>query len=103
MQKALWEREDKIRKETQQREDTAYQRAVEDARKAGINLNLMDIQPSNSGGGITQATKAENLSKEELKSAVDIAVNSINNALNIQESEKDRAVNILQSILKIFS
>lgn len=55
-QKKQWEREDAIRKETQEREDTAYQRAVADMKKAGINPNLMNINPAESGGGITQAT-----------------------------------------------
>ena len=51
-----WEREDAIRAETQAREDSAYQRAVADMRKAGINPNLMNVQPASSGGGITQAS-----------------------------------------------
>lgn len=55
-QKKQWEREDAIRKETQDREDSAYQRAVADMKKAGINPNLMNINPAESGGGITQAT-----------------------------------------------
>lgn len=55
-QERAWAREDAIRKETQAREDTAYRRAVEDARKAGINVNLTGITPAGSGGGISTAT-----------------------------------------------
>ncbi len=74
LQKKYWEREDKIRKETQEREDTAYQRAVEDMRKAGINPNLIGINPANSGGGIITTgnvmgnkTSAQNAEIEKMK------------------------------------
>lgn len=58
-QQAAWEREDQIRKETQAREDSAYQRSVADMLAAGINPNLMNVQPANSGGGITTATSGD--------------------------------------------
>lgn len=51
-----WERENAIRKETQEREDSALQRWVADAQKAGINANLFSGQGAASGGGITSAT-----------------------------------------------
>lgn len=60
----LWAREDAIRTETQTREDTAYQRAVTDMRKAGVNPNLQNISGAQSGGGITGAT-AKNLARVE--------------------------------------
>lgn len=56
-QERAWEREDAIRKETQEREDTQFSRAAEDLRKAGYNINLLGNAPAaGSGGGITQAT-----------------------------------------------
>lgn len=52
-----WAREDAIRKETQEREDSAYQRAVEDMKKAGMNpAAVSNISGASSGGGITSAT-----------------------------------------------
>lgn len=55
-----WEREDAIRKETQEREDNAYQRAVADMKAAGINVAaLSNITPAASGGGITQASRMD--------------------------------------------
>ena len=39
MQERQWEREDAIRAETQAREDSAWQRAVADMQKAGVNPN----------------------------------------------------------------
>lgn len=55
-QERQWAREDEIRAHVEAREDSAYQRAIEDARKAGINPNLVGITPAGSGAGITTAT-----------------------------------------------
>lgn len=55
--KEAYSREDEIRKETQAREDTAYQRATEDMRKAGIDPNLHGVTQATSGGGITNASR----------------------------------------------
>lgn len=59
-QKEQWMREDAIRKEVQMREDNAWSRAVEDAIRSGINPNLVNIGPAESGGGITNATGIDN-------------------------------------------
>lgn len=63
-QKELWAREDAIRKETQEREDNAYQRAVKDMRQAGVNPNLQSISGAQAGGGISSGT-AKNLDRIE--------------------------------------
>lgn len=101
LQKMLWDREDAIRKEAQEREDSAYQRAVADARKAGINLNLLGINPAQSSGGITQASKMENVSSNEITSAIQMMINSINNNHEITENQKERNLDILKTIATI--
>lgn len=97
-----WAREDAIRKETQEREDTAYQRAIADMRKAGINPNLIGINPAESGGGITQAsmpdmgmvTNQMNIDLKELQQIID-------NNFKGDENEKDRLQSTLTSIISM--
>lgn len=99
-QKARWDREDKIRKETQRREDTAYQRAIKDAQRAGINVNLLNIQPAASGGGITQAS---GMDMSTISSQMDIDLKEmqqlIDQAFEGKENEKDRFNTIFGNIL----
>lgn len=97
-----WAREDAIRKETQDREDTAYQRAIADMKKAGINPNIFGVQPAESGGGITQAsmpdmstiTNQMNIDLKELQQLID---------QNFQgdENTKDRLLQTFTSILSM--
>lgn len=98
----LWEREDKIRKETQEREDTAYQRAVEDMRKAGINPNLVGINPANSGGGITQATGQQSITTE-MSGIIQQAIAEINNTVKADENQKDRINDIIKSFAQVIA
>lgn len=95
--KELWEREDAIRKETQEREDTAYQRAVEDMRKAGINPNLVGVNPANSGGGIISAT-GQNLINTEMSGIINTAIAEINNTVKANENQKDRINEIIKTL-----
>ncbi len=95
--KELWEREDAIRKETQEREDTAYQRAVEDMRKAGINPNLIGVNPANSGGGIISAT-GQNIVSTEMSGAISKAIAEINNTVKADENQKDRISEIIKTL-----
>lgn len=97
----LWEREDAIRKETQEREDTAYQRAIEDMRKAGINPNLVGISPAGSGGGIISAT-GQNLISTEMSGAIQEAIAQINNTVKADENQKDRISNIIKTLAMYF-
>lgn len=101
MLKKYWEREDKIREETQKREDTAYQRAVNDMRKAGINPNLVGINPANSGGGITQSSRIEPTASAEINAITSELINAINNEVKIEENKKDRITDIIRTILGI--
>lgn len=99
-----WAREDAIRAETQAREDNAWQRSIEDARKAGVNVNLMNMTPAESGGGITNAsgidysTLAAQLNKEG-----SILEALINNEFKEDENTKDRLNNLISSIISTIS
>jgi hypothetical protein len=99
-QKKQWEREDNIRKETQSREDSAYQRAITDAKKAGINPNLMNIEPAQSGGGITHAT---NIDMSAITGQMDIDLKEmqqiIDNAFKEDENKKDRLNDLFGNII----
>lgn len=97
----LWAREDAIRKETQEREDTAYQRAVEDMRKAGINPNLVGVSPAGSGGGISQAT-GQSLITSEMSGIIQEAITNINNTVKADENQKDRISDIIKTLAMYF-
>lgn len=99
-----WEREDQIRKETQEREDTAWQRSVEDMQKAGINPNLVNAQPAASGGGITQATGLNySMYQEEIKTQLTLLEQMIDNDFNASEEQKNRFTDILQSLMMLMA
>ncbi len=105
MQKELekyYEREDAIRKETQEREDTAYQRAVADMRKAGIDPNLIGVSPAQSGGGITNAT-TKDLTRysTEMNVILQLLMQQIENEFKADQATKDRVVNSINNALSI--
>lgn len=95
----IWDREDAIRKETQEREDTAYQRAVADMRLAGINPNLTGVQPAQSGGGITNATTNESNINTQLQIIAQKAIAEIEKDVKLSEGEKNRATSIIASAI----
>lgn len=101
-QKKEWAREDEIRKETQEREDNALQRWVEDARKAGINPNLFNGQGAASGGGITAAT---GLNMSQYETAANKLLTEwetmVNQEFERNENKKDRFNNLMRSILSL--
>ncbi len=100
----LYEREDAIRKETQEREDTAYQRAVADMRKAGIDPNLLGVTPAMSGGGITSATKKDYTRlSEETDVLLTLLTQALDHEFTKEENTKDRIANTIQSVLGVFS
>lgn len=96
-----WAREDEIRKHVEEREDTAYQRAVADMRKAGINPNLTGVSPAASGGGITQATPLD-LSGilSEMSIEAEALQNYLDRELNIDQKEKDRLTDLFGKVLQ---
>ncbi len=100
----LYEREDAIRKETQEREDTAYQRAVADMRKAGIDPNLLGVSPAASGGGIINATKKDYTRfSEETNVLLTLLTQALEHEFTKDENTKNRIANTIQSVLGVFS
>lgn len=100
-QQELWNREDAIRKETQEREDTAYQRLIKDMQKAGINPNLQFGTPS-TGGGITNATP-KNLDRieKEKDRLLELLKQELENAFKGEQNAYDRAVKVMGQITKL--
>lgn len=99
-----WAREDQIRRETQAREDSAYQRATEDMRKAGINPNLVGINPAASGGGITNATGIDtSLEEMDLEKSLKELENYLDRELKADEGQKDRLTDIITTVLMFFA
>ena len=99
----LWKREDTIRKETQEREDSAYQRAVQDMLKAGINPNLIGVSPASAGGGITNAS-AKNYNAEIAKYQVlaNYITQAIANEFTADENTKNRVINTVNGTIGNF-
>lgn len=103
-QQRQWEREDQIRAETQAREDNAWQRSVEDMRKAGVNPNLVNAGPAASGGGITQATGLDYSPwTAEINKQLALVEQEIENNFKGDENSKDRLTKGLTSLLQLFS
>lgn len=101
-QQIVWDREDAIRKEAQEREDTAYQRAVKDMQQAGINPNLMNVQPASAGGGITQVNSqtAQGI-REAMTNTAGIIQHMIDNNFKGDENEKDRFMQSITSLVAL--
>lgn len=99
-----WAREDSIRREVQAREDNALLRATRDAWASGINPNLMNIQPANSGGGITQTQGINpalgSLSQNEYLLELE---KELDQAFKGDENEKDRIKDLIANLLMIFA
>lgn len=101
-QKELWEREDEIRKHVEEREDSAYQRAVADMKKAGINPELLGVSPASSGGGITSASRLDNsLLNTDLSGAYSELIAQLNNNVKVDENQKDRILSIVNNFVDL--
>ena len=97
-----WERENEIRKETQEREDSALQRWGADARKAGINPNLFNGQGAASGGGITSATGLNMTQYETVANRLLTEWETmVNQDFERNENKKDRYNNIIKGLLNL--
>ena len=99
-QQRLWKREDEIRAHIEEREDTAYQRAVEDATKAGINPNLIGLNPAQSGGGINSASTIDySMQKASFDRETQKIIQAIANEFEMNENQKDRLSDLFGRLL----
>ena len=99
-----WAREDAIRKEVQEREDTAYQRSVKDMQKAGINPNLVGVNPAGSGGGITSSTGLDtSLLSEEMSKNLDLYLNEAKQDFEDYQGIWDRIMKVVNNVIGIFN
>lgn len=98
-QKAQWERDDAKQAHIEEREDTAYQRAVEDMRKAGINPNLMNVTPAESGGGFT-ASQGMDFSPvtTQMNNEIKEILDEIEKSFQGGQNEKDRIKDMITSL-----
>lgn len=99
-QERLWAREDKIREHIEAREDSAWQRAVEDMKKSGINPNLVDAGPAQSGGGLSSASGMDyTMQQEEYDRETQKIIQAIANEFQMNENQKDRLTDLLGRLL----
>lgn len=71
-------------------------------RKAGINPNLVGVNPANSGGGITQATGQQSITTE-MSGIVNQAIAEINNTVRADENQKDRISDIIKTFAQVLA
>ena len=97
-------REDQIRAETQAREDTAWQRGVEDMRKSGINVNLVGAQPAASGGGITSATGVNTSAlTSSMNNEIKEMLQVLEQGFKGNENDKDRFMQSFSQLMSFMS
>lgn len=95
-----YQREDEIRKHVEQREDTAYQRAVADMKAAGINPELLGVSPAAAGGGITSATRKDySVYTAKMQAQYSLLEQEIQNNFQGSQNKKDRILDIVKSIV----
>lgn len=100
-QERQWEREDQIREHVEAREDSAWQRAVEDMRKAGVNPNLVNAGPAASGGGITSATGQDyTMQSAEFDRETQELITAIEQEFEMSENQKDRLTELFGKFLQ---
>ena len=101
-QEKAFAREDAIRKETQEREDNAWQRSIKDMQAAGVNPNLVNASAAASGGGITSATGL-NMSQYETTAnkLLEEWKTMVEQDFEKNENRKDRYNNIMKGLLNL--
>ena len=96
----MYAREDAIRKETQEREDTAVQRWAADVRAAGLNPNLVNTTGAASGGGITNATGPDYTMEEaKFNKEIEMLMQEIELNFKGDQAEKDRIKDLIKSVI----
>lgn len=100
-QAKMWEREDAIREQTRYDQQHAYEYAVRDMERAGINPNLLgNITPAGSGGGITNATPADTaLAQKQMEKDMELLKQAIDNAFKGEQNQKDRIWSLIEKVL----
>ena len=89
----FYKKQQDIQKQQFEREDSAYQRAVADATKAGINPNLTGIEPAQS------TTTMDTAMNTGITSTIDTIMQQIQKEFESAENDKDRTVQLAGSIL----
>lgn len=99
-QERLWKREDEIREHIESREDSAWQRAIEDIKKSGANPNLVNAGPAQSGGGVSSASGMDyTMQQEEYDRETQKIIQAIANEFQMNENQKDRLADLLGRLL----
>ena len=102
LMKEQWTREDTIRAETQAREDNAWERAVADMNRAGVNANLVNAGPAESGGGISNATGMDtSLLNTKLQQQTELIKQAIEQGFKGDENQKDRLMEYITSAIQM--
>lgn len=95
-----YQREDEIRKHVEEREDTAYQRAVADMKAAGINPELLGVTPAVSGGGITSASRKDySVYTAKMQAQYSLLEQEIQNNFQGDQNKKDRIMDLVKSLI----
>lgn len=105
--------QDEIRKQTWEREDNAYERAVASMKRAGINPNLLgNFAPAASGGGLVTDTGAnwqplseankQQLSyfEKEMDKLMQEYQIAMDQAFQGDQNAKDRAIEIFKGLMQ---
>lgn len=97
-----WARADAIRKETQEREDNAVQRWVEDAKKAGVNVGALGAaNAAASGGGITSETGSVDytMTEAQYNAEIELLMQEIDQKFQASQNEKDRIKELIKTLI----
>lgn len=94
-------RQDEKQKHIEEREDTAYQRSTADAWAAGINPNLVNIEPAASGGGLYEVTANTSMDETLLNNAYEMLMQEIDQQFEGNENAKERIHELILNLLKI--
>lgn len=90
-----WAREDAIRAEQYERDDTAYQRMIDDMRKAGINPNLVGGTPISSNGSVSTAETQGGAAQSGYGTDMNAALTKVTQELQQQGISQDGILKIL--------
>ena len=88
----------------EEREDTAYSRAIEDLRRSGVNVNLLgNINPAaSSGADFTPMQTASNESIAQYQGDLELLKTYIEQDFKADENTKDRIIGLIDTIAKFY-